>query len=90
MLLLLKNRINESPVEYPGKQRICFMKIKINGQERELNQSQDLQSVISRFCKDTRRVIAELNGQIVKSPSWDKTPVKEGDSIELVSFVGGG
>ena len=66
------------------------MKIILNGQEKKLNPSQNLAQTITQFCKETNRVIAEVNGAIIKSPEWSKTILKDGDCIELVSFVGGG
>ena len=69
------------------------MKITINGQTKELPAANNLQDVISRFCKDERssnRIISEVNGHIVKSNQRQATPIKDGDTIELVSFVGGG
>ena len=65
------------------------MKIRINGQEKVLTQPQNLQSLIKEYSKNTR-VIAEINGDIVKNETWEQTLIKDGDTIELVAFVGGG
>ena len=69
------------------------MKITINGQIKEFSSSASLKDVIAQFCKDQRslnRIITELNGDIVKSAQWPETQVKDGDTVELVNFVGGG
>ena len=66
------------------------MKIILNGQEKQLTSTQSLNQLIEQFCKQNNRVIAELNGEIVKSQQWEKTSLNDGDKIELVSFVGGG
>ena len=66
------------------------MKITINGQPKNFNSPTQLNDVIAQFCKSSSRVIAELNGDIVKKTSWNITSVKDGDTVELVSFVGGG
>lgn len=66
------------------------MNIALNGQTREIGASQSLKDVVYRFCPNTVPVIAEVNGVIVKNPQWDMVMVKEGDTIELVNFVGGG
>jgi sulfur carrier protein len=74
------------------KKDLC-MKITINGQARELSPSASLKDIVSQFCQDERsssRVITEHNGNIVKCAQWQDTPVKDGDTIELVSLVGGG
>jgi len=65
------------------------MKLIINGQNKEF-QGATLKDVIASFACDTGRVIAELNGQIIKNSSWQDTHVRNGDTIELVTFVGGG
>ena len=36
------------------------------------------------------RVAVELNGDIVPKAQYDATIFKDGDSVEVVSFVGGG
>lgn len=66
------------------------MKITINGSVREFGESLSLNDVVEHFCKTNTRVIAELNGTIVKNPCWNDIMIKEGDKLELVSFVGGG
>lgn len=66
------------------------MKITLNGQEKQLDASPTLRQIIEQFCKQRTHVIAEINGEIIKSPQWEKTSLKDGDTIELVSLVGGG
>lgn len=39
---------------------------------------------------DTMSLVAELNFKIIKQAEWNDTLIKEGDTIELLSFVGGG
>ena len=66
------------------------MKIILNGNQKELTRQATLASLVSGFCKNPRFVIAELNGVIVKKDTWDGCTLKDGDSLELVNFVGGG
>lgn len=66
------------------------MKITLNGREKELTGPQNLGEVIGQFCRNTAHVIAEINGDIVRPPQWDQVMIKEGDTIELLNFVGGG
>lgn len=66
------------------------MKIILNGGQKELAGQMTLTSLINNFCKNPRYVIAELNGVIVKKNGWDDSTLKDGDSVELVNFVGGG
>ncbi len=66
------------------------MQIKINGREKEFSGNQSLQTIIQQIGQGNPRIIAEVNGDIIKSTRWNMTKIKDGDTIELVSFVGGG
>ncbi len=66
------------------------MKIILNGQPKELTSKLNLKDLIGQFCKDTRHVIAEVNGDIVKAATWEQRHINDGDTVELVNFVGGG
>ncbi len=66
------------------------MHVTINGQKKEISPSQNLREVIGRFSQSPAVLIAEVNGAIVRKAQWDALGVNDGDTIELVSFVGGG
>ena len=66
------------------------MNIIINGTSKQLNQGQNLTDIVSAFCKQPKHVITELNGTIIPPASWPQTSLKDGDALELVTFVGGG
>ena len=65
-------------------------KITLNGKHKEFSSQPNLNDLIGQCCQDTRHVIAELNGQIIKNPAWKNTQIKDGDTVELISMVGGG
>ena len=66
------------------------MNITINGTSRQLTAAQNLSDIVNSYCKESKHVITELNGTIVPSDQWAQTSVKDGDALELVTFVGGG
>ncbi len=66
------------------------MLITLNGQKKQIEDNTSLKELITSICKNPKHIIAELNEQIIKSNFWDSTPLKNEDSIELVTFVGGG
>ena len=66
------------------------MKITLNGQIKKLTTPPNLKEVIRQSCRDSNHVIAQVNGAIVKNPLWDQTILNDGDTVELVNFVGGG
>ncbi len=69
---------------------MSFMQITINGQKKDIEASLTMENLIEKFCKEKNHVISELNGNIIKATEWTNTSIANGDSIELVTFVGGG
>ena len=66
------------------------MKIKLNGKEKEYQAHLNLKEIIAEYSPSRQRIIAEVNGQIIRNQQWEQTRLNDGDRIELVSFVGGG
>lgn len=66
------------------------MKVTINGTVKELTNSSLLSDIVTQFCKESKHIITEVNGQIIPSNNWKNTTIKNNDVIELVAFVGGG
>ena len=64
--------------------------ITINGIQKELSDSMALQQLLEQEGYDIRRIAVEINGEIVSKSLFNETVVKSGDTIEVVSFVGGG
>lgn len=66
------------------------MNIIINGKTHPLTSAKNLTDIVNSYCKQSKHVITELNGAIVPSNHWGQTSLKDGDTLELVTFVGGG
>ena len=69
------------------------MKIKVNGEEKyiELGNKKALLSNTLKFLGyKANTIVVEVNDLIINSKKWDKKIIKEGDSLEIVSIVGGG
>jgi thiamine biosynthesis protein ThiS len=49
-----------------------------------------LLDLLDHLGLDPRTVVVELNREIVRRPRLGETALAEGDSVELVHFVGGG
>jgi len=62
----------------------------INGDNRELAGVQTVADVLRALELDPRAVVVEHNRVIVRRPALEETPVREGDVLEIVHFVGGG
>ena len=63
--------------------------VKINGEETNAAGS-TLEDYIAGAGYDEKRVAVELNGGIVPKARYKDTVLSDGDSVEVVSFVGGG
>lgn len=65
------------------------MNIRINGQQETCPPT-----TIADLVADKRlapeALVVELNGTIVRQEQWPAIRLKEGDTLELLSFVGGG
>ena len=68
------------------------MKLKINGEvkefDKELKTISDLLTELE--IKRPERIAVERNKEIIMQSDFGNTKVKDDDSIEIVSFVGGG
>lgn len=64
--------------------------VTINGDQRQVPSPITLAGLLDHLGLDPRTVVVEQNRAIVRRPRLAETPVSEGDTIELVHFVGGG
>ncbi len=63
--------------------------VRINGEETNAL-GKTIAEYLSESGYDTKRVAVELNGDILPKAQYDSTVLHNGDSVEVVSFVGGG
>ncbi len=66
------------------------MRLRINGEERDLADRSTLADLIASLGLAGRRVAVELNRDIVRADAWPERLLAEGDVVEIVHFVGGG
>jgi sulfur carrier protein len=66
------------------------MRIQLNGENREVANAGTLAALVESLGMKADRVAVELNGDIIQRGKWPETPVREGDKLEVVHFVGGG
>jgi sulfur carrier protein len=64
--------------------------ITLNGDRFELEQPLSVADLLARLAIDPRRVAVEHNLAILKRQAFGEAIVREGDTIEIVNFVGGG
>ncbi|MDP8266961.1 MAG: sulfur carrier protein ThiS [Candidatus Aceula meridiana] len=66
------------------------MEIKINGKSEEIEQQTNLLELVNQRGLESNKIVIEHNATIVSKEKWGATLVSEKDSIEIISFVGGG
>ncbi len=64
--------------------------VTINGEKREECEGLSVTEMLKREGYETSRIAIEINGVIISKKEFNETLLHSGDSIEVVSFVGGG
>ena len=66
------------------------MKLTINGNETGYENNLTVSGLLKVLDIEPARVAVEVNMNIVKKVNYEEHLLKDGDSIEIVNFVGGG
>ena len=67
--------------------------LKINGREKQFEDGKmpsTLMELLDHMDIHHATVVAEINGEVIERNKFTQTPLAEGQTIELVRFVGGG
>lgn len=64
--------------------------ITVNGKEIELTAPLSVADYLEQNNYQIKRIAVEMNGDILPKYSYSDTMLKDGDRLEVVSFVGGG
>lgn len=66
------------------------MNITINGESRHFSGIKTVNDLLENLDYLNKRLAVELNGNIVPKSQHGTTPIKDGDTLEIVVAVGGG
>ncbi|NLI81366.1 MAG: sulfur carrier protein ThiS [Deltaproteobacteria bacterium] len=66
------------------------MQISVNGKLQDVEDPTTIAGLLQKLGIDSRSVVVEKNLQIVHRAALEQETVREGDSIEIIRFVGGG
>ncbi len=66
------------------------LRVTVNGEARELSGPVSVAELLEELDLDPRTVVVELNREILRRPQLQETSINDGDSLEVVHFVGGG
>jgi thiamine biosynthesis protein ThiS len=65
------------------------MTLQVNGQPRDVPDGTTVRQLIEQHQLAPEKVAVELNRRLIRTDRYD-TPLKPGDEVEIVTFVGGG
>ena len=64
--------------------------MRVNGNEISNENIHTISELLQNFSLNKNRVVIELNGKIIVKEEFNKVNLNENDTIEVISFVGGG
>ena len=66
------------------------MKLTVNGEVRDVPDALRIPALLELLGVAPGRVAVEVNGTVVRKPQHPETLLRDGDAVEVVTFVGGG
>jgi thiamine biosynthesis protein ThiS len=66
------------------------MQLTINGEVRSFESPLTIAALLDQLGLKQDRVAVEYNRRLLQRTEWAQTSLAEGDSLEIVQFVGGG
>ncbi len=66
------------------------MRITINGEAEDVEAELTVTELLARRRIDAIRVAVEVNEDVIPRKTFSDTTIRDGDRIEIVTFVGGG
>lgn len=66
------------------------MKLHVNGEERELPAVRTVQDLIKAMGITGKAIAVEVNRKVVRKKDHESAELREGDTVEIVTLVGGG
>jgi len=62
----------------------------VNGEERRIEDGRTIADLLAELRLGGRRIAVELNRDVVPAAEYGSRAIREGETIEIVQFVGGG
>jgi sulfur carrier protein len=66
------------------------VQVKLNGEPRDLPDGATVAQAVAELTGAPAGVAAAVNGDVVPRRSWDRTLLRDGDQVEVVTAVQGG
>ena len=65
------------------------MRLTVNGEPKDVPDATTLRALVAMYNLVPEKVAIELNRRLARADKYD-LPLKNGDEVEVVTFVGGG
>ncbi|MCY3022661.1 MAG: sulfur carrier protein ThiS [Planctomycetota bacterium] len=62
----------------------------VNSKQQEAHAGATVATLLQQLGLPEKHVAVEVNGELVTRNDWARCTLKDGDRVEVVSFVGGG
>jgi thiamine biosynthesis protein ThiS len=69
---------------------LLMMRVTINGVDESLDEGLTMSDLLARLELQPIRVAVELNRDLLPRRDYAQTSLRDGDRVEIVTFVGGG
>lgn len=66
------------------------MKLTVNGEPHEHRGAGTIPALVAEIEAELERVAVMINGDIVRRGNFDTVRLREGDTVEILTFAGGG
>ena len=66
------------------------MQVIVNEEPRVLDPGATVADLVASLGLGPRRIAVEVNRAVVPRAAYDATALREGDTVEIIHFVGGG
>ncbi len=64
--------------------------VTVNGEKQHIKAGMSISALLNMMNISSQRVAIEYNMEILDKNKFDTVLLKEGDSLEIITFVGGG
>ena len=67
-----------------------MIQVAINGETKQVQDGLSVRDLLQALAITREQVAVEINHHLVRRAEFDRTRVRDGDAVEIVTFVGGG
>lgn len=66
------------------------MELTVNGKKRTVTDGATITTLLEELQINPLRVAVQFNQQIIKRELYERTPLHDGDTLEIITFMAGG